>query len=419
MVVGFAVVVTTVVAAIHVYLWNRLIGATTLRRTRARRVLTWCLVGLAVLVPVTLVSSRQEWGHWLAWPGFLWLAIMFYLVVFLVALEVPRALARVALRRRARRAARVPNEAVPVGVAVGGRCGSAVPDAEGAPPQRDDAIGRRLFLGRTAAAIAGIGAVTTVGLGVRTALGDPVIERVTVRLPALDPRLSGLTFAVVSDIHLGPITGLGHSRRIVRMINELEADVVAIVGDMVDGTVAELGALARPFRSLESRYGAYFVTGNHEYYTAGGPAEWIEELRSLGIRPLRNERVEIAHGGAVLDLAGVNDVTGTIYDEGPDFTAALGGRDTSRASVLLAHQPIQIEQAARHGVDLQLSGHTHGGQMVPFNLLVPLQQPVVSGLGKVGDTQVYVTRGAGFWGPPVRVGAPPEITLLRLEPTSG
>lgn len=271
-------------------------------------------------------------------------------------------------------------------------------------------VSRRLFLGRATALAAGVGALATVGYGVRTALGDPVIERVTVPMPGLDPKLNGLRFAVVSDIHLGPITGIAHTQRIVRMINGLEADVVTIVGDLVDGTVKELGHLAKPLKSLESRYGAYFVTGNHEYYTSNGPDEWVQELGQLGVRSLRNERTEIRHNGAVLDLAGVNDVNGD-----PDFDKALGGRDTTRPVVLMAHQPVQVKRAAEFGVDLQLSGHTHGGQMVPFNLVVPLQQPVVSGLATVDDVQVYVTRGAGFWGPPVRVGAPPEITMLEFK----
>ncbi|GLW13169.1 metallophosphatase [Microtetraspora sp. NBRC 13810] len=405
--VGFPVAVMVLAVVVHFYLWRRLVRGTT-RPGPARAWLTGILVALAVLVPLTLVGSRAGWGHWLAWPGYLWIAVMFYLVVFLVVLEVPRAVAGYVLRRSARGPVGVPADLVTV------PAGAEVPPPAG-PAVAAETVSRRLFLGRTAAAVAGVGALTTVGIGIRTALGDPVIERVSATLPGLDPRLAGLRFAVVSDIHLGPITGLGHTRRIVRMINALEADVVAIVGDMVDGTVAELGALARPLESLESRYGAYFVTGNHEYYTANGPSEWTEELRGLGVRPLLNERVEIAHGGAVLDLAGVNDVAGTPFDDGPDFGRALGGRDTTRTAVLLAHQPVQAREAARHGVDLQLSGHTHGGQMVPFNLIVPFQQPVVSGLGEVDGTQVYVTRGAGFWGPPVRVGAPPEITLLQLR----
>ncbi|GIH93035.1 membrane protein [Planobispora siamensis] len=434
---GFVALVFSVAVLIHYYLWRRLVRATTVPG-RTRRVLTWVLIGLGAFVPVTLIGSRTEWGHFLAWPGFFWIALMFYLLVFLVVLEIPRALALLALRRsERRRAAGAVSTAdrpgtVPVATAAltatgpapastapaaseGGEDEQADPPSPTEPEVAPEAIGRRLFIARTAAAVAGAGALVTVGAGVRTALGDPVIESVKVTLPRLDPRLSGLRFAVVSDIHLGPLTGIRHSERIVRMINALQADVVAVVGDLVDGTVAELGSLARPLGDLESRYGAYFVTGNHEYYTANGPEEWIEELRELGIRPLRNERVEIAHAGAVLDLAGVNDVTGATVDDGPDFERALGGRDRSRSTVLLAHQPVQAREAAGYGVDLQLSGHTHGGQMVPFNLVVPIQQPVVSGLGEVDGTQVYVTRGAGFWGPPVRVGASPEITLLELR----
>ncbi|NUP02928.1 MAG: metallophosphoesterase, partial [Nonomuraea sp.] len=351
-------------------------------------------------------GTRMELGSWLAWPGYLWVALMFYLVVFLIVLEVPRAVASVLIRRSERRRA-VAKEPVPV------LAGAAAPPAVepvAAPP-----MSRRLFLGRTTAVVAGVSALGTVGYGVSSALGDPVIEPVRVRLAKLDPRLNGLRFAVVSDIHLGPLTGVGHTERIVRMINGLQADVVAIVGDLVDGSVAELGALAKPLKSLESRYGAYFVTGNHEYYTANGPQEWIEELDQLGVRSLRNERVEIRHQGGVLDLAGVNDLNGEAVGDGPDFGKALGGRDPGRSTVLLAHQPVQVDQAAGFGVDLQLSGHTHGGQIMPFNLVVGLQQPVVSGLATVDGVQVYVTRGAGFWGPPVRVGAPPEITMLELR----
>ncbi|MGV9379064.1 metallophosphoesterase [Nonomuraea sp. NPDC003707] len=391
----------------HLYLWQRMVRSTT-APGRLRKALTWGVVGLTVLVVATFAATRMDFGHWLAWPGYVWLALMFYLIVFLVVLEVPRAVAALVLRRASRKA--VTREAAPV----------PVPAMAGAPAPPEPApvvapISRRLFLGRTTAAIAGVGALGTVGYGMTSALGDPVIERVKVALPKLDSRLSGLRFAVVSDIHLGPLTGRGHTERIVRMINGLEADVVAIVGDLVDGSVAQLGPLAQPLKSLESRYGAYFVTGNHEYFAPSGPLEWIEELDQLGVRSLRNERVEIRHQGAVLDLAGVNDLNGASAGDGPDFDKALGGRDAGRSTVLLAHQPVQVGQAARHGVDLQLSGHTHGGQIAPFNLVVGLQQPVVSGLATVDGVQVYVTRGAGFWGPPVRVGAPPEITLLELR----
>ncbi|RBQ21204.1 metallophosphoesterase [Spongiactinospora rosea] len=408
--VGFVVTGTVVAAVVHSYLWWRLVRGTTRPGGRARRVLTWCLIVLGVLIPLSMGLQRLIAGSWLAWPGYMWIAIMFYLAVYLVLLEIPRAVAGLLLRRGTKAVAAAPAPAVPATVGA-----PAAPVAPPEPPARTDGMDRRLFLGRTAAAVAGVGALATVGYGVRSALGDPVIERVAATLPKLDSRMDGLRFAVVSDIHIGPLTGRAHTERIVRMINEVEADVVAIVGDMVDGTVAELGSQARPLRSLESRYGAYFVTGNHEYYTPNGAAEWVEELRGLGVRPLQNERVEIAHGGAVLDLAGVNDLGGAAQGQGPDFAAALGGRDTTRPAVLLAHQPRQLAEATRHGIDLQLSGHTHGGQMVPFNLVVPLQQPVVRGLATVDGTPIYVTRGAGFWGPPVRVGAPPEITVLSVH----
>ncbi|YCK33573.1 metallophosphoesterase [Actinomadura sp. ATCC 39365] len=412
-------VFVALVVGAHFYLWHRMVRSAT-RPGRARKALTWGLVGLVLLVVAAFAGTRMELGNWLAWPGYLWVALMFYLVVFLLVLEAPRAVASMLIRRGERGAVAVASpvqEPVPAVASAPApsepATGRAVEPA--AAPVTAPTMSRRLFLGRTTAAVAGVGALGTVGYGMTSALGDPVLEPVRVRLPKLDPRLNGLRFAVVSDIHLGPLTGVGHTERIVRMINGLRPDVVAIVGDLVDGSVAQLGALAKPLKSLESRYGAYFVTGNHEYYTQNGPQEWIEELDQLGVRSLRNERVEISHQGAVLDLAGVNDLNGEAVGDGPDFAKALGGRTPGRSTVLLAHQPVQVDQAAGFGVDLQLSGHTHGGQIAPFNLVVGLQQPVVSGLATIDGVQVYVTRGAGFWGPPVRVGAPPEITMLELH----
>jgi uncharacterized protein len=252
-----------------------------------------------------------------------------------------------------------------------------------------------------------------VGYGMATALGGPRITPVTVSLARLPAGLDGLRIAVVSDIHLGPLLGRAHTERIVRVINEQQVDLVTIVGDLVDGSVDELGEAAAPLRDLTSTHGSFFVTGNHEYYS--GAAAWVDELARLGVNPLVNERVEIRAAGGVLDLAGVNDVTADEADA-PDLARALDGRDTSRPVVLLAHQPIQVQESADRGVDLQLSGHTHGGQLFPFHGLVRLEQPAVSGLHRVRDTQLFVTRGAGFWGPPVRVGAPPEVAIVRLTP---
>jgi predicted MPP superfamily phosphohydrolase len=275
--------------------------------------------------------------------------------------------------------------------------------------QRGPGIDRRLLLARGTAIFAGLTAAGVTGYGVKTATGAPRIDRVRIPIAKLPRTMDGTRLAVVSDIHIGPLTGVNHAQRIVQVINSVNADLVCVVGDLVDGSVAELGRFAAPLAGIESRQGAYFVTGNHEYYS--GHEEWVEEVARLGIRPLRNERVEI--GG--LDLAGVNDINGEEFGDGPDFARTLGDRDRDRPVVLMAHQPVAAVQAAPYGVDLQVSGHTHGGQMVPFNYLVTLQQPVVSGFGEVDGVPVYVTNGAGFWGPPVRVGAPPQVTVIELR----
>ncbi|MEV0325015.1 metallophosphoesterase [Micromonospora echinospora] len=410
-VLGFVGTLALVTGLIHLYLWKRLVRDTT-RPGRWRRIGTVTVLVLAVLVPVTMVGT-QAGLYWLAWPGYLWLAVMFYLLVVLVALEVPMLGARLVLRRRV--VAAEPTAAAPEPALVGA-AGTADPPAADAVRQPDHDPSRRLLLARGAAIFAGLTATGVTGYGIRTALGPPQLDRVQIPLAKLPRSMDGLRIATVSDIHLGPLRGRAHTERIVAAINRLDADLVAVVGDLVDGSVAELGEAAAPLRDLRSRFGSFFVTGNHEYYS--GVEEWVQEVDRLGLRVLQNERLEIAARGGVLDLAGVNDPSGeggTGLAAGPDYAAALGDRDTSRPVVLLAHQPVAALEASKFDVDLQLSGHTHGGQIVPFNLAVRLEQPVVSGLGEVDGTKVYVTNGAGFWGPPVRVGAEPQITLVELR----
>jgi predicted MPP superfamily phosphohydrolase len=435
----FLGVVLTSLSLLHYYLWRRLVRNTTVRR-RSRRIGTWTVVGLLVLVLSAFVGSRFLGGvaaTVLAWVGYVWLAIMFYLVVVLLVLEVPAFVARRMLRER--NTAEVAQPEL-VGATVGARTpahhadqppDSGPPDnpnrnlpgdpddaraegpADAAHPLADqpEKVTRRLVLARAVAVTAGLVSVGLVGPGIGVAMGPPRLRRATITLPRLPRTADGLRVALVSDIHLGPLRGIAHTRRIVDMINSQQPDVIAMVGDLVDGTVAELGPAAGPLAELRSRYGTFFVTGNHEYFSGFEP--WYDEIGRLGLRILRNERVELAPG---VDFAGVTDVTGAGYGDAPDMARALAGRDPGRAVVVLAHQPIQAADAARHGADLQLSGHTHGGQMVPFNLVVQVaQQPVVSGLGEVDGMPVFVTNGAGFWGPPVRVGAPPDISFLTLR----
>jgi predicted MPP superfamily phosphohydrolase len=239
---------------------------------------------------------------------------------------------------------------------------------------------------------------------------------VPVTLPRLDPALDGLRIVTFSDGHLSATYGGRRFERVVELVNAQRPDVVAIVGDLVDGEVDELRRDVAPLADLVSRDGVYFVTGNHEYFV--DTAAWLRHLPTLGVDVLRNERVAIRRGTASFDLAGIDDRTAAssgIPGQGADLDAALDGRDESRPVMLLAHQPVQVEQARARGVDLQLSGHTHGGQLWPFDYVVRLDQPAVEGWSRQGRTQLYVTPGVGFWGPPVRVGARPEVTVIELR----
>jgi predicted MPP superfamily phosphohydrolase len=231
----------------------------------------------------------------------------------------------------------------------------------------------------------------------------------------LPAALHGFTIAQISDIHVGPTIKRGYLDAIVNKVNTLKADLIAITGDLVDGSVQELAPHTAPLANLQSRHGAYFVTGNHEYYS--NAPEWVAEVRRLGLTVLMNEHVVLKHQGASLLVAGVTDYSAHHFDEAErsDPQAALAGSPPHVAvKLLLAHQPRSATAAAAAGFDLQLSGHTHGGQFFPWNLFVPLQQPYTAGLNRLRNLWVYTSRGTGYWGPPKRLFAPSEITRLRL-----
>jgi hypothetical protein len=243
------------------------------------------------------------------------------------------------------------------------------------------------------------------------------VVKVEVPIDDLPSALEGYTIAQISDIHVGPTIKRPYLNAIVNRVNALKPDAIAITGDLVDGSVHRLAAHTEPLQRLSARDGAFFVTGNHEYYS--GAHEWIAEMRRLGLTVLMNEHVVRERGDAALMIAGVTDYTAHLFDashRSDPHAAAAGAPRHVRVRILLAHQPRTAQAAADAGFDLQLSGHTHGGQFFPWNLFVPLQQPFVAGLNRVRDLWVYTSRGTGYWGPPKRFGAPSEITLVKLVP---
>ncbi|WP_328837343.1 metallophosphoesterase [Streptomyces europaeiscabiei] len=422
-----ALLVLGAFGALHWYAWRRLVRDTTRGPGLARRVGTVVFVAGPVLMFAGFAAERGGAPFWLqqtlTWPGFMWLALSLYLLLALVAGELVRPLVSRLVARRAPEPARQPEPLVrepePQPVPAGAQPTEAAepgqptqptatePPAPPAPAASTDPS-RRLFVSRVVGGAVAAAAVGTVGYGTYGVVRGPRLKRVTVPLAKLPRAAHGFRIAVVSDIHLSPMLGRGFAQKVVDTINSTQPDLIAVVGDLVDGDVADLGPAAAPLAGLKARHGSYFVTGNHEYIS--GAEQWVEEVRRLGLTPLENARRELPY----LDLAGVNDIAGEDEGQGPDFAKALGDRDTSRAVVLMAHQPVQIHDAVDHGVDLQLSGHTHGGQLWPMTYVAEAANPTLAGLERYGDTQLYVSRGAGAWGPPVRVGAPSDITVVQL-----
>ncbi len=248
----------------------------------------------------------------------------------------------------------------------------------------------------------------------KKAMTTPTLRDVEVRLSRLPKAMSGTRLVQLTDVHIGNTIGAEFVEEIVEATNRARPDAVVITGDLVDGPAAKLRDEARPLSKLRATHGVFFVTGNHEYYAGVDPG--LDYLRELGIRVLRNERVRIGQGESYFDLAGIDDYRAGFYPgHGPDLPKALRGRDESKELVLLAHQPKHVHLARKHGVGLQLSGHTHGGQIWPWHYIAKASQGgLLAGHSVHGDTQLYISRGTGYWGPPVRIFARPEITRVTL-----
>lgn len=283
-----------------------------------------------------------------------------------------------------------------------------------------DAVMALLGLGGVEVARArAVGLTGIIGLallvGFVSALRPPAVRRIEVRIPNWPEALDGFRIVQMSDIHIGSLIRRRFAERIVARCNALDPDLLAITGDLVDGSVHHLQEDVAPFGNLRARHGVFFVTGNHDHYS--GASGWVRRVTELGMRPLRNERVTIGNGEGAFELAGVDDISSRRVDgRGYDMRAAMAAWDGARPVVLLSHDPRSFEHARKHGVHLQLSGHTHGGQMWPFSWFVRMQTRYVAGRYQVGDSQLYVSRGTGYWGPPIRLLAPAEITELTLRP---
>ncbi|MBT6429941.1 MAG: metallophosphoesterase [Rhodospirillaceae bacterium] len=266
----------------------------------------------------------------------------------------------------------------------------------------------------SAVVVLGLSIVVTI-VGFYNARRVARVVRVTIPLDQLPASLEGFTIAQISDLHVGSTIRRDFVQAVVERANSLDPDAIALTGDIVDGSVAQLAEEVAPLANLRARHGVFLVTGNHEYYH--GADDWIAAFRRLGLHPLLNAHVVLHHDGADLVFAGINDYSAknSTHHHVSDPYAALDESPEGAPKILLAHQPRSAPEVEAAGFDLQLSGHTHGGQFWPWNYFVRLQQPYIAGLHRLGRMWVYTSRGTGYWGPPKRFGAPSEITLVTLS----
>lgn len=383
----FIMVSSIVVGGLHWYVWVRLVRDTSIPPPW-RQVATVLIVILGLSIPAAMFVSRAlpfDVSRAVSLVPFVWMGAWFMMVMALVGIDF-----------------------VKLVLFIVKKVGS------GGPAIQDPS--RRLAISRILAGAIGAAALTFTGVGMARALGRVIVRRVEVALGRLPRSLDGLRIVQITDLHIGLTLGRSWLEEVVDQVRHLRPDLIAVTGDLVDGSPERLLGQIEPVARLSAPLGIYFVTGNHEYYS--GVREWLPELERMGLRVLRNERVEVQRDGASFDLAGVDDfAAGRLEpDHGPDLAKALAGRDPNREVVLLSHQPKIIDEAADSDVGLVLAGHTHGGQIWPWNHLARLQQPYIYGLHRHRDrTWIYVSEGTGFWGPPVRVGTRCEITEVVLK----
>lgn len=373
----FVSVLLAVLVGGHLYLAQRLVWGPALPAPWRGLALAVIVAGALSLLlqPIAERTLSRRLGRLIAWPASSWMGAAFFLLVGALLTD-----------------------------GLGALMGAVTPGV--AAPET--AARAQAML------VAGL-AVVALWRGARELRQGPRLTRVTVRVRRWPAALDGFRIVQISDLHIGPILDRRFAAALTAQVNALAPDLVAVTGDLVDGDVRHVGDEVAPLAGLRAPHGVFFVTGNHDYYS--GADAWVGRVAALGLRPLRNQRVAIGDGAAGFDLAGVEDHHAHLVSptRRSDLAAALAGRDPARPVVLLAHDPLTFKEAARRGVDLQLSGHTHGGQIWPFRYLVRLSTPFVAGSYRRGESQLYVSRGTGFWGPALRLFAPAEIVELTIR----
>lgn len=399
--------------ALHIYAYRRLVRPARFR-PGVKRALALAFAFAAVAAPSTFAFERfhadASWRLSATYAGFVAMGLSASLLVLLIARDAMLVIAFPI--RKLFGGGRKPRRPAAAASVTG-------PAAPTSPPS--DLPSRRAFFlratdaGITATALAGF------GIGLDGGRDEPHLVEIDVPLDDLAPELDGFRIAQLSDVHIGPIHDGAYLARAVDRVNALGADLVAVTGDLVDGDVADLRDAVSSLGRLKARHGAWFVTGNHEFYWDA--AAWCAELRRIGLRVLENEHVVIEHDGARMTVAGVHDLSGGKIDptRETDPHAAFSGSPEDSFRLLLAHQPKSIYRGAAAGARLQLSGHTHGGQFFPFTVLIRFFQPFVAGLYEYRSAAtgaraaLFVHRGTGSWGPPLRLGSRKEIVLLTLR----
>ncbi len=382
----FLSVSTLIVLSMHYYLWLRLIRDTGLNRVLGG-IGTYLMIVLAISFPMALFVDKiapAQYSFPLLWLSYFWIGVMMLLFFLLFSMDMIKIVIYLFDKLT--------------------WAGEEVINPE-----------RREFVSAVIGALASASVLIASGIGVKNYYSTAVVKKYSVRLNKLPETFKGFKIVQISDLHIGQMMTGETLKLIVEQVNNLKPDLIAITGDIADGSTAKLLQDVKPLKNLKALKGVYFVTGNHEYYS--GVKEWTVAIEKMGIKVLNNENLRITRGSDYFYLAGVTDHEGRRFGKkhAANYKKALFGLENNIKKILLAHQPIAVQKATEFGTDLVLAGHTHGGQIWPFNYFVYLQQPYLKGFYEYKGTMLYVNQGTGCWGPPMRLGSQNEITQFTLD----